>query len=297
MRLKNGNLLCGIRFRSSQRSKELESLHNTSEKYRTTNSCHGGDRLLEKPLKSCIDARITDVNVPVVYIHCESRIISQEDSREHVTVRSIDPAIMNTDLNSEFVEIPELLCDDYGETISNHDKLNSDEKQDIKKEPIKCLHCESTFTSLVHLLDHIKVHIDPANLKVYSKFVCGDCGVTFSKVNKNEFIHHCRSHDRIKPFRCQICDYRFNSLYDIWRHEARKHSEPKLPCFVCDKHFALLEKLKDHVRWHFDGILYKCSQCSAEFSSYSLYDIHRSKHIGMTKFKCNQCAKEFQDIV
>ena len=157
-------------------------------------------------------------------------------------------------------------------TRSHQKKTNSGEKKDVKKEPIKCLHCECTFTSLVHLLYHTKVHIDPANLKVCSEFVCGDCGVTFS--DKIEFVHHCRSHDPVKPFRCQICDCRFSSsLYKILRHNARMHSEPKLPCFVCDKRFALLGKLKAHVRWYFDGILHKCGQCSAEISSSSLSQI------------------------
>ena len=43
-----------------------------------------------------------------------------------------------------------------------NDKSTLDENQDVTKKPIKCLHCESTFISLVDLLDHVNAHIDPA---------------------------------------------------------------------------------------------------------------------------------------
>ena len=445
----------------------LPSTKNSSEKEKMTNSyCNGNDGSLAKSLKkSSTHARITVVNIPVECIHCESRIISLEDLREHVTVH-LDPAIINADQKSESVEIVELWCGDCGEAFSNPDdfsshcqrhgskfacfvcgerfaslkelrvhvewhfdeipyscskcsakfstspmyekhvsehkskqkfectkcgheysdysklknhllqihcsnenrnlcpicgrgfsrqiqlrvhlrtdhsteklytyleqssNLNSNslnleesvkqttnstqsviklskkkglkhpgksipgENEDVRKEPIKCLHCESTFISLVKLFEHMTVHIDPAILNGNPNFVCGDCLVTF--VNQEKFVFHCQSHNQNKPFRCQICDHRFGlPLRNLLRHNARKHSETKLPCFVCDKRFAFLKLLKDHVRWHFNGIKYKCRQCSAGFSSSAEYVIHKSEHKGITKFDCTVCNKEFPDI-
>ena len=178
-------------------------------------------------------------------------------------------------------------------SMIHQDKSTLDEKNDVKKEPINCRHCDSTFISLVQLYEHMTSHIDPALLKVDPNFGCGDCAVTF--LNRQEFISHCRSHDQKKPFRCQICDYRFSlPLRNLLEHNARKHSEPKLNCFVCDKRFALLYKLKAHVRWHFNGVSHKCRQCSAEFTSYAMYFIHKSEHKGI-KFECTKCDKKFQD--
>ena len=175
-----------------------------------------------------------------------------------------------------------------------HDKSTPDENKDVKKDPIKCLHCESTFMSLVDLLDHVNAHIDPAILNADPELVCGDCAITFS--NQDDYISHCRSHDRKKPFRCQICDHRFSfPIRSILDHNARMHSEPKLPCFVCDKRFAILYRLNKHIRWHFDGIVKRCSRCPAEYTSAAKYEIHRSKHLGLTEFKCSECAKEFPD--
>ena len=179
--------------------------------------------------------------------------------------------------------------------LKHHGKSIPGENEDVREEPIKCLHCESSFISLVKLLKHMTVHIDPAILNGDPNFVCGDCSVTF--VNREEFVSHCFSHNQKKPFRCQICDYRFSlPLNNLVRHNARKHSETKLACFVCDKRFVLLELLKAHVRWHFNGIRYKCRQCSAEFPSNAEYIVHKSEHKGITKVECTVCNKEFPDI-
>ena len=173
-------------------------------------------------------------------------------------------------------------------------KSTPDENKDVKREPIECLHCESTFNSLEQLFEHLTVHIDPALLNANPELICGDCLATF--LNREEFVSHCRSHNKEKPFKCQICDYRFTgTLRRLLEHNARKHAEPKLNCFVCNKRLALLSRLKAHVRWHFSGILYKCRECSAEFSSSALYNIHKSVHKDLTKFKCNICVKDFPD--
>ena len=126
-------------------------------------------------------------------------------------------------------------------------------------------------------------HIDPAlwNYKTSIKNAdfkldCGDCTRTFS--DQQACVSHCLKHDANKPVRCPICDTRFNSLFNLLRHNALKHSEPKFPCFVCGKLFPDKYKCKAHVKWHFDGILFKCSQCSAGFSSYTQYAIHKSGH-------------------
>ena len=172
-------------------------------------------------------------------------------------------------------------------------------KKGAKKEPIKCMHCESSFISLVDLLEHVALHIDPALFKndpcvqnADFELACGDCAETFS--NQKAYLSHCLSHDRKKPLKCQICDVRYKlPLRNLLNHNAVKHSEPKLPCFVCGKLYPRLYKLKVHIKWHFDGILYRCGQCYAGFSSYTQYAIHKSGHKGRTKFDCNVCAKEF----
>ena len=171
----------------------------------------------------------------------------------------------------------------------------------VKKEPIKCMHCESSFISLVDLLEHVDAHIDPALWKndlseknPDFKLDCGDCAKTFS--DQQAYVSHCLEHDANKPLRCPICDMRFRlPLRNLLRHNAAKHSELKFPCFVCGKLSPNKHICKAHVKRHFDGILYRCSQCSAGFSSRSQYAIHKSGHEGRKKFNCNVCAKEFPD--
>ena len=79
--------------------------------------------------------------------------------------------------------------------FKHHDK--PEENEDVREEPIKCLHCESTFISLVKLFEHMTVHIDPAILNGDPNFVCGDCSVKF--LNREKFVSHCRSHNKKKP--------------------------------------------------------------------------------------------------
>ena len=71
--------------------------------------------------------------------------------------------------------------------ITHNCESTPDVNTDVKKDPIKCLHCESTFISLVDLLDHVNAHIDPALLNADPELVCGDCAATFSNQDRLYF--------------------------------------------------------------------------------------------------------------
>ena len=68
--------------------------------------------------------------------------------------------------------------------IDHQNKSTPDKNKEDRKEPVKCLHCESTFISLVQVFKHMTFHIDPAILNADPKLVCGDCAVTFQNKKK-----------------------------------------------------------------------------------------------------------------
>ena len=65
----------------------------------------------------------------------------------------------------------------------------------------------------------------------------------------HELIQHVSTtHEKKKPFKCDICDYICSQKSDMKRHVKSVH-EGKRPfkCDICNASFAQKEKLKSHI--------------------------------------------------
>lgn len=62
-----------------------------------------------------------------------------------------------------------------------------------------------------------------------------------------------RTHDHLKPFKCEFCDIAFTQQSNLVRHTRIHTGEKPFKCTVCDKAFTSGSNLKQHLYTHEDG--------------------------------------------
>ena len=171
-----------------------------------------------------------------------------------------------------------------------------------------CRFCSPTFykakaTSKKELDFLIK---DEAN---YYKTVCPHCNKRFCQAY---FMRkHVESEHGEKPFKCEKCEKRFQSLIAKSYHEQTHHAgEVKVfDCNVCGKQFKSGIHLKQHVKYvHSDTRRWNCDECDAKFKqkrdlrihvfnkhnvNYSTEDYDENQSKTSKVIKCEQCEATF----
>ena len=80
----------------------------------------------------------------------------------------------------------------------------------IKKEWYNCSECTKSFTTLIRLNFHLRVHTEE---KPYS---CPECTKSFSTSNK--LVIHRKLHAGEKPLKCQQCNKSFSMSHELKEH-------------------------------------------------------------------------------
>ena len=122
---------------------------------------------------------------------------------------------------------------------------------------------------------------------------------------------HVESEHGEKPFKCEKCEKRFQSLIAKSYHEQTHHAgEVKVfDCNVCGKQFKSGIHLKQHVKYvHSDTRRWNCDECDAKFKqkrdlrihvfnkhnvNYSTEDYDENQSKTSKVIKCEQCEATF----
>ena len=74
--------------------------------------------------------------------------------------------------------------------------------------------------------------------------------------------HRNKVHGRPKPFKCDVCEEKFESGRAVAKHFAEEHPGQKMsfPCSMCDKSYSSKMILKGHMKYVHQGIRFKCDQ-------------------------------------
>ncbi|XP_059611122.1 oocyte zinc finger protein XlCOF6-like [Phlebotomus argentipes] len=124
----------------------------------------------------------------------------------------------------------------YKSSLKVHMQSHSTEK---KHNP--CPECGKVFLTPICLQRHLKTH-NPER-----KFVCDWKYCQYETNIKWRLQCHRRTHTGEKPFKCEICDAKFNLKRILKDHIGRFHEPCTIPCTHCNKKFSTQRLLKIHL--------------------------------------------------
>lgn len=90
----------------------------------------------------------------------------------------------------------------------------------VQEEFMSCEYCSQTFTSTKRLL----VHLDDDHSEE-KKHRCSTCKLSFG-MRFLKIIHE-KSHNVIKPFKCDICSKSYVLQDSLIRHQQKEHTNPE----------------------------------------------------------------------
>ena len=98
-----------------------------------------------------------------------------------------------------------------------------------------------------------------------------------------------KNHNRIRIYKCIICDKSFGQLNDMKEHRINSHSKPtkkdmlsevetKYKCDICEQCFKYLHHLKNHIKRHSGERRFQCNTCDIRFPTNSALMGHTKIH-------------------
>lgn len=114
----------------------------------------------------------------------------------------------------------------------------------------------------------------------------------------SNFRHVNTVHNKIKRFKCNLCDIAFGQKVDLDTHMGSVHSSVR--GFTCDK-CPKAYKDKRHLRMRFKRVhtntirSYPWNQCTTTCFTQGEVDTHvRNTYVAVRSSKCNQCQATFK---
>ena len=164
--------------------------------------------------------------------YCDSSFSQKPQLKNHVS--KMHPDGHQTDLINKCVE-----C---GKVFKSNSSLQLHVNMvHLKLKPFKCQYCEHTSGYKQALQKHIK--------NVHSNFTnkCVECGNMFS--TKYTLQKHMNTvHMKLKPYKCQYCDYTSGKGNNVTLHENAVHLKIRYKCEHCESSYSQKCWLKNHVK-------------------------------------------------
>ncbi|XP_055314289.1 transcription factor grauzone-like isoform X2 [Sitodiplosis mosellana] len=176
--------------------------------------------------------------------------------------------------------------------------------------------CQTKFSKLTHIRDHIAWHNNPDifrcdvcnkslpnrySLKQHNdwhsnKYYCDTCQKSFK--SRNQFKDHLKLHknrnsEKQRNFICVVCDKGFRSQKHLNNHRRRHDLQHDQICEVCAKTFKTKAELKAHQETHTSRSSkpkWQCNVCNGWYSNQYKLAKHKLTHDSEPQ-KCNQCDK------
>uniref|UniRef100_A0A8D8RQP8 Zinc finger protein 271 n=1 Tax=Cacopsylla melanoneura TaxID=428564 RepID=A0A8D8RQP8_9HEMI len=148
-----------------------------------------------------------------------------------------------------------------------------------------CKVCNKTFTQLVNLGTHERIHTGER------PFRCDVCMKTFTQ--QPNLWKHMKTHTGEKPYHCSMCDKAFTQRANLLKHIRVHTGERPYSCKLCGKRFTQQANLVKHNRLHSGERPYHCRYCTKTFIQQSNLDRHERVHTGVKPYSCKICWKAF----
>ncbi|KAL8593879.1 hypothetical protein ACOMHN_023795 [Nucella lapillus] len=128
-----------------------------------------------------------------------------------------------------------------------------------------CSLCGKTVASKAAITRHIQLTHEKKK-----PFECNICHRRFGY--KNILLEHQNIHFGIKPYSCNLCDKRFAARSNLFQHRLL-HMKP-YHCEVCNKRFDRADQLARHLKLHPTSNVLSCNLCNFQASNVETLNNH-----------------------
>lgn len=167
------------------------------------------------------------------------------------------------------------------------------------KKPFDCDKCDQSYDTAALLYEHIKFHVSESPEKEKEFSYVMECEICNQKSSSYAvFANHMKTDhniDKVKAFKCRVCDMSFASKQGMFRHIDNIHEnnrrnlrnrDKNFLCNTCGKSFYTNFHLEVHIRSHTGLKPFKCPHCDKSFSQKSGLSMHIYTHTGEKPFSC-----------
>lgn len=217
----------------------------------------------------------------------------------------LDPDLNEDDLKPDFDSLVQ--SDVSGQKMDSKSiqvdtmHLGHQEKRKFSRNPsrhIKCALCLETFSGPLKLIQHARdIHHD------MKPFKCLHPGCERSYQNPKALKVHRKSHEAVKPYKCEECQAGFHVKANLLSHIRSNHTGEKFKCNFpnCEKSFSTVSYFKQHQLLHIHGnniprpLVCSFQGCGKTFSDKNSQRAHQMTH-EEKKFNCEICHCKFRTL-
>ena len=121
---------------------------------------------------------------------------------------------------------------------------------------------------------------------------CVECGKVFSCKSSLQ-LHVDMVHLKLKPFKCQYCEYSCGYKQALQKHIQRVHSDLN-KCDECGKLLSSKYTLQNHVNIvHLQLKPYKCQYCDYSSGNGKNVTLHENAVHLKIRYKCEHCESSY----
>lgn len=151
----------------------------------------------------------------------------------------------------------------------------------------QCDKCSKHFDKLAYLNRHKQTHVEE-----HVSFPCAYCDEKFP--TKDLLRSHWAIHME-STYTCEDCNERFPAAEALKEHKLLLHEKLKpFRCEICQQSFTMLSTLKTHLLTHTGSKQFECKTCFKRYSRQDTLTLHQRVHTGEKNFECDICHEKFR---
>ncbi|XP_053623297.1 gastrula zinc finger protein XlCGF57.1-like [Plodia interpunctella] len=124
-------------------------------------------------------------------------------------------------------------------------------------------------------------------IRYMKPFQCELCDYRCNR--KPNLLNHMRTHTGVKPFKCNVCEHRFTAKRSLSNHIITHTGEKPFQCDICDFRCNRKSNLSTHIIIHISEKRFYCIICDYRCNRKSNLSKHLRTHTDEKPFQCKIC--------